>query len=124
MYSLLQSVARIKRGALLVLLLLDFIAFVSAAENAGEVEIQVKAAFIPKIASFVTWPRTSLGETNAPLVIGIFGPDPFGLKFDEALKAERVHGHPVVVKRFSDLPLSTDVHLLFVSVSAVSRLPE
>jgi hypothetical protein len=124
MDSLFQSVARVTRCVLLTAMLLALAARVLAAESAAEVETQVKAAFIPRLASFVTWPAASLGASNAPLVIGIFGPDPFGPRFDESLKAERVHGHPVAIKRFSDALPTGEVHLLFISVSATSRLAE
>ncbi len=82
----------------------------------------MKAAFLPKLANFVTWPASAFAETNSPLVIGILGEDPFGPQFDEDLKSVVIHGRPMVVKRLGAMPKPGAVHLLFVGQSATARI--
>jgi hypothetical protein len=94
------------------------------AEAAQDVEAQVKAAFVPKLASFVTWPASAFESTNSPFVIGILGDDPFGEQFDADLKSIVVHGRRIVVQRFKDTVPSTEVHLLFIAPSAAPRWAE
>jgi hypothetical protein len=91
---------------------------------AQDLEAQVKAAFVPKLANFVTWPASAFESTNAPFVIGILGEDPFGEQFDADLKSIVVHGRTVVVQRFKDAVPSAKVHLLFIAPSAVKQWPD
>jgi hypothetical protein len=90
-------------------------------EAAEDLEARVKAAFVPKLASFVNWPTNAFEDTNSPLVIGILGEDIFGEQFDADLKAVAIHGRSVVVQRFKNEVPTTPVHLLFVSASAGPR---
>src|SRR6185503_1059334 len=47
-------------------------------------EYQMKAAFLYNFAKYVDWPASALPE-HAPLVIGVFGEDPFGGALEEIL---------------------------------------
>lgn len=51
-------------------------------------EYQVKAAFLYNFATFVDWPGDAFGNSNAPLVIGAIGEDPFGGALDQAINGK------------------------------------
>lgn len=97
----------------------------SKAEDAPPLEYQVKAAFLVKFALFVEWPAaTTNADTNAPFVIGVLGKDPFGKNFDDAVKNERIHGHPVEVRRGLELSELNGCAVIFVCASESKRMEE
>jgi hypothetical protein len=83
-------------------------------------EYEVKAAFLYKFASFVTWPDDAAG---GPLCIGVAGQDPFGMALDDVVKGKSIGGRPFVVKRFKPGQESPDCHIVFISASEKKRLP-
>lgn len=112
--SFLPSINRLCRRASGILVVLLGICRLGGAEVSREVEAQVKAAFLPKLANFVEWPETAFATSNSPIVIAILGNDPFGPRFDEDLKSIQIHGRPVQVVRCSVLPTNEVCHLVFV----------
>jgi hypothetical protein len=82
-------------------------------------EYEVKAAFLYKFASFVTWPDDAAG---GPLCIGVAGQDPFGMALDDVIKGKSIGGRPFVVKHFKPGQESPDCHIVFISASAEKRL--
>jgi len=83
----------------------------------AEVEAQVKAALIPKLAGFVEWPPQAFASSNAPVVITLLGEDPFGPEFDSALKEQRIQSRPWRVVRAREWSPTNECHILFVSRS-------
>src|SRR5438874_7448378 len=75
---------------------------ISSAQTAPSKEYQVKAVFLFNFAQFVDWPANAFSGTNAPLVIGVLGEDPFGSFLDETVRGETVNGHPLVVQRYRE----------------------
>ena len=69
------------------------------AESAQSREYQIKAAFLYNFIKFVDWPEEKMADSNEPIIIGIIGKSPFGNAF-EPLKAKKIKGRSVVVKRF------------------------
>lgn len=68
------------------------------AQNGGYSEYQVKAAFLYNFGKFVEWPANDFASTNAPLVIGVYGEDPFGNDLAEVVRGKNINGHPVVTR--------------------------
>jgi len=68
------------RSALLLGFLLSAVLFghwpAQAQENRPP-DYRVKAAFMYNFGKFVDWPDAAFASTNAPLVIGVLGGDPF-----------------------------------------------
>ena len=96
-----------------------------AADEVTPIEYQVKSAFLVKFALFIEWPAPASGaDTNAPFVIGILGKDPFGKKFDDAVKQERIDGRPVEVRRGSELSDLTNCPVIFICASESRRMEE
>src|SRR5437016_895626 len=70
---------------------------ISAAESATSPEYQVKAVFLSKFPSFVTWPDNVFSDAKAPIVIGIFGSDPFGPHLQEAIRGVEIKGRSLAI---------------------------
>ena len=95
----------------------------SADKSASVGEYQVKAAFIYNFTQFTDWPPGAFSATNAPIVIGIVGEDPFGDTMDEVVRGEVVRGRPLVVKRLRPDEDLRSCHVVFISRAEKDRLP-
>jgi len=112
-----------RRRAILLLVLLLPVLLLSAQRglaiaDPGPIgEYQVKAAFLANFAYFVEFPPSAFESPTSPLIIGIVGEDPFGDGIDHLIEHKIVYGHPVQVRRFSDVKSLGKAHLLFVAGS-------
>lgn len=106
--------------AALFLLLLLFTTRTEAAEPSRE--YQVKAAFLFNFAQFVEWPTETFADKESPLIIGIYGADPFGSFLDETVRDEVVRGRQITVKRCQKLSEVKSCHILFISQSEAAEL--
>ena len=62
-------------------------------------ESEVKAAFLPRFARYVTWPTYQRPGAGQPFVLCVVGADPFGSTLDKAAEGQSVDGHRVIVRR-------------------------
>jgi hypothetical protein len=83
-----------------------------AAEPRGN---PLKAAILYNFVHFVEWPKTAFADRKAPIVIGIFGEDPFGSMLDGLVSRETVGDRKLVVVRTRDPEAATHCHIVFVS---------
>ncbi|MBF0694696.1 MAG: YfiR family protein [Flavobacterium sp.] len=79
-------------------------------------EYKVKAAFVYNLTHFVTWPETEFASPDAPLVIGIYGENPFGYFLEQMIKDEFVQGHELKLQHITDIDKAKDCHLLYINV--------
>jgi hypothetical protein len=86
-------------------------------------EHQVKAVFLYNFTQFVAWPESAFSGKDAPLVVGILGPDPFKDYLDAVVEGEKAATHPIIIKRFQKLEEVENCHILFVG-EPVSQLGE
>lgn len=88
-------------------------------------EYDLKAAFLHKFATYVDWPAPAFATTNAPLVIGILGQDPFGDKLENVLAKQRTYGRPLEIRRLEKIEdvLPARCQMLFIASSEKKRLP-
>jgi hypothetical protein len=91
---------------------------VTAASATGQElsrEYPLKAAFLYKFGGYVDWPAEAFESDQAPLIVGVVGPNPFGTTLDGMAATKQIRGRPIVVK-YSVKPneLST-CHILFIS---------
>ena len=93
-----------------------------SAEAAPAEEYQIKAVFVYNFAHFVQWPAAALPAGSTPLVIGVLGTDPFGSYLDEAVRGEKIDGHPLAVARFDRVEDVRGCQILFISQSENDRL--
>jgi len=67
-------------------------------------EYEIKAVYLYNLTLFTVWPDSAFAATNAPILIGVLGGDPFGATLDEMVRdktgrPEIVQGRPLSVKR-------------------------
>lgn len=77
----------------------------------------VEAAFIYNFAKFVEWPSQAFDGSDAPLVIGIIGEDPFGPVMEQIVQGKQVDGHPFVIRRVRANDDMRNRQILFISSS-------
>jgi hypothetical protein len=93
-----------------------------AEDNAGVSEYQVKAVFLYNFTKFTDWPASAFASSNAPIVIGIVGEDPFGKTLDAVINGDTARGHPLVVKRLRADEDLRSCQVLFIGRSEKKRL--
>lgn len=118
-------VVRAVRSLLVALAALAPCVALAGAEPEGqEKEYQLKAAFLFNFAKFVTWPESAFSGRNAPLVIGVVGPDPFGAALEKTLEGKSIGERRIEVRRFDDARDAKKSHILFIARSNAERLAE
>jgi len=87
-------------------------------------EYQIKAAFLHHFATFVEWPADKVAS-NAPVVIGLIGDDPFGRAIDDVISRDAVvNGHRLIVRRLRWNDALTDCQIVFISSSELEHLDD
>lgn len=109
-------------GRWLCLLIPFLLADIAVAQKIIAREYQVKALFLFNFTQFVEWPDNAFERPDSPLIIGILGEDPFGVYLAELLRGETVHGHRVIVERFSAAEDVRGCHILFVNLQTDEEL--
>ena len=86
-------------------------------------EYQLKAAFLFNFTKFVEWPATCFADEKSPIVIGVFGRNPFEVELENIVKGRAVNGRAIVVKFVTTAAEVRAVHLLFVPAGEETRVP-
>src|SRR5882724_3375005 len=94
----------------------------SAAESATSPEYQVKAVFLSKFPSFVTWPDNVFSEAKAPIVIGILGSNPFGAVLEEAIREVEIKGRPLTIRKIERVEEAAGCQILYIREQERERL--
>jgi hypothetical protein len=81
-------------------------------------DIQVKAAFLPKFAAYVNWPPNAIAQPEDPVFLCVIGQDPFGRILDEAAASQHVDLHPVIVRRLANTTDAEHCNIAFLGGSA------
>jgi YfiR/HmsC-like len=122
-------------GLLLVLLLQAALLgrWPAQAQENRQPDYRIKAAFLYNFGKFVEWPDAAFASTNAPLVIGVLGGDPFHGDCERIVGNKNINGHPVIVRQISyptsarqasGYPDLKNCHILFISASGSDNLPD
>jgi YfiR/HmsC-like len=93
-----------------------------AAQGVRASASEVQAVFLFNFAQFVDWPPEAFPDSQAPLVIGILGKDPFGSFLDETVRGEKVRGRAFKVDRYRRVEDVKNCQILFISRSEAKRL--
>ena len=96
---------------------LGVLAAASGVQAEPSIDLSVKAAYLGKLAPFVSWPA-SPAAANAPFVVCVQGDDPFGPVLDRALAGQSVLARPVVVRRVGRLAPDSGCQIAYVAGSA------
>lgn len=98
------------------ILFLALVPTLGGAEGHGGLsEQELKAAALNQIVHFTRWPAGTFAEADSPLVIGIYGHDPFGSLIDELVRDEIASGHPVKVVRCFTPEAAAACNVVYVS---------
>lgn len=92
-------------------------------QTAPSREYQLKAVFLFHFAQFTQWPTNAFASTNAQIVIGILGSDPFGDALKDIVRGETINGRKIEVEHFDRVEDVKGCHILFLA-SSESRRPE
>ena len=126
--ALLTTMLRRYLCACLCLLLALWIVFsgglVAGAESLAPTMHQVEAAFLFNFAKFVTWPDDAFRRSEDSLIIGVLGEDPVGVILEETVRDKTIMGKKLAVKRFMRVQDAVKSHILFLSSSEESHLPQ
>jgi hypothetical protein len=93
------------------------------AQDSVSKEYQIKAAYLYNFAKFVEWPAPSFTNRDSPLVIGIFGQNPFGDELTTIARDHKINGRPIVIKAVASAADAAGVHLMFFAVTEDARIP-
>lgn len=86
--------------------------------GAAPLDVQVKAAFLPKFAAYVNWPAGALGPAGEPVILCVIGRDPFGRALDAAVAGQRVDQRMIQVRRFDSSIGADRCNVAFLGGSA------
>jgi len=78
-------------------------------------EYELKAVFLYKFGTYITWPKDRFADADAPFVIGVLGPDPVGAHLKKIAQIKTVGGRRIHVRGFRDERGVDGCHILFVS---------
>jgi hypothetical protein len=106
-------------GRLGVIVLMGMVFSASARGQLNE--YQLKAAFLYNFAKFVEWPAQTFKGPADPIVICIFGQNPFGNILNETITGKVVGGRTLEVRQISESQSVQGCPILFVSAAASKR---
>ena len=94
--------------------LLAMLAAGSARGQERAQESSVKATFLYRFASFVTWPAAAFAEPDSPVVICVDASSQMGAAVARAVADQRLNGHPFVMRRVEDPRAVAGCHILYL----------
>ena len=81
----------------------------------------VKGAFLCNLGKFVEWPTNTFASANVPLLIGIYGKNPFNNNLAEFTYGKSIAGHRIVVRKVSFNELN-QCQVVFIGESKQGKL--
>jgi hypothetical protein len=87
------------------------------AQDSVSTEYKVKAAYLYNFAKFVKWPAQGLTNSDSPLVIGVFGQNPFGQELAAIARDHQINGRPILIKPVASVADAAGVHLMFIGAT-------
>jgi hypothetical protein len=91
--------------------------------NSGDLDAEVKAAYIYNFTKFINWPQEENLSATTPIRICVFGNDPIGDTLKD-LSSREAKGHPLKVEKYtSNVSSIPRCHVLFISRSEEQQLP-
>ncbi len=85
-------------------------------------EYQVKAAFLLNFPGFVEWPANSFPAAGEPIVLGIYGKDPFGGALTRMASAKTINGRSFLIRVLSDPNELRTCHVVFFPATQKTEL--
>jgi len=107
-----------------LLLFLGVLCADGRAQVPGELERQVKAAYLYKFAGYVEWPDGSFARPESPLVIGVAGADALAEQLELSVAGHSVNGRAVQVKKVRRGDALAGLHVLYLGALDKTALQE
>jgi len=84
-------------------------------------EYHTEAAFLCNLGRFVEWPPNTFASTNAPILIGVYGKNPFDNELADLARGKSINGHKIVARQvsFNELP---KCQILFIGENSQGNL--
>lgn len=105
----------LRRFAAFVALILAALLSTPAPAPAQTSEELVKATFLYRFVSFVTWPPASFSDPNAAIRLCVIGAPPFARTLAQAVEGQRVDNRTFEVRQLADLEEAPHCHVLYVA---------
>lgn len=102
------------QGARVFLAICIFAASMSAPARAQTSQEEVKATFLYRFASFVTWPATAFPDPATPVEMCVIGADPLARTLARTTAAQRIGLRTFNVRQVADADNARSCHLLYV----------
>ncbi len=99
---------------LIIIVILTFVCGVPAHSAEIPNEKKLKAAYLYNFVKFIHWPESSFSGAQAPLVIGLLGPDDFNGEL-LPLEAKQVRNRSIEIRYFRTAEEIRSCHLLYIS---------
>lgn len=94
------------------------------AQSPPSPEYQVKAAFLYNFAQFVDWPPSDFESQKDPIVLCVYGKDPFGSVLDDTVRGKTIGSHSFVVRRPGNLKGLAGCYIAFVTDVSTNQLKD
>ena len=82
-------------------------------------DTDVKAAFLPRFARYVTWPAAAAPRNSDPFVLCVVGNQPFGNAVEAASQSQSVDGRRIVVRKLPSGNAASGCQIVFVAGTAL-----
>jgi hypothetical protein len=83
-------------------------------DHSETIELKVKAAYLYKFASYVTWPDTAFPAPDSPLVIGVIGADPLAQELERTVAGKTINSRVITARKIRRGESLAGVHMLFI----------
>jgi YfiR/HmsC-like len=93
-----------------------------AAEGVLQSEYEAKAAYLCKLANFVSWPTNGTRSAKDFVVMGILGDDCSGDAMEKAMRHQTIQDRRVIVRRGKDVGELRTCQILFICGTEKDRL--
>lgn len=85
-------------------------------------EYRVKAAFLFNFAQFVQWPAQAFPDEQSPLVIGVWGENPFGDYLEQLTAGEKIGERAILVKLLGKVEEAQECQIVFIARSETAQM--
>ena len=103
-----------RRSSALFAIMLTALLIAAPAGRAQTSEQLVKATFLYRFASFVTWPASAFADPQTPIRICVMGADPFAQMLERVVVNQRVDGRAFEVRRLDSVTGASQCHVVYV----------
>ena len=82
-------------------------------------DMDVKAAFLPRFARYVTWPPSAAPKNADPFVLCVIGSQSFGNSVEAAAQSQSADGRHILVRKIGSGNAAVGCQIVFVADTAL-----